>query len=167
MNTSNTRTAALFVLALFFIWGVISWYWYTCSIKGFCSSEQPVQEEPLPESVLPVVDKPVVVPPLFDKLPTLPSCAPYITHAVTAKGPNRRSDVVKVQLFLNKFHFQKNILPANGVYGPRTIAAVKDFQWRYGQDILAPYKLRYPTGNVTKRTMEKMNEIVCGSPDKF
>ena len=170
MNTTNNKPAALFIFGLFLLWSAISWYWYTCSIKGFCPSnssnstkQQPVADETLPKTVLPVIDTPVEQKPLFDTTPAHNVCTPYITHAVIARGANRKHDVMKVQLFLNKYMYMKNVLPVNGIYGARTIAGVKNFQHMYSATILAPYHLKYPTGNVTKHTLEKMNEIVCGS----
>lgn len=36
------------VLLLAIVWGVFSWRWYTCGVKGFCGSAVvvPVQEQP-------------------------------------------------------------------------------------------------------------------------
>lgn len=161
MNVSHNRKAALFVLALFFAWGIISWYWYTCSIKGFCGTQETAQEEQLPETTLPIVDEQKVEAPIFDKLPVAKTCTPYLSHNVIVKGPNRKTDVIKVQSFLNRYVYARTVLPVNGVYGPRTIAAVKQFQSMHAAEILAPYRLRYPTGNVTARTRDVMNAIVC------
>lgn len=161
----NTRSAALFILALFFIWGGISWYWYTCGVKGFCEKQAPVvtveqslhdTQEPL---VLPIIETPdlsVATTPTIDI-----ACAPYLTRTISARGPHNRMDIVKLQLFLTKH--AGATLPVTGTYNPKTIAAVKAFQNEYAAEILAPYRIRYATGTVGPATREKINSIVCAS----
>lgn len=36
------------ILALFAVWSLLCWYWYTCIIKGCCDPNSPVAEAPIP-----------------------------------------------------------------------------------------------------------------------
>lgn len=163
----NTRQAALFILALFFIWGGISWYWYTCGVKGFCEKKSdtvtiPTAPEPIHTRdplVLPIVETPEI---FVREVPILEiPCAPYLTRTISTRGPNNRMDVVKLQLFLTR-HTGAS-LTVTGTYNAATVAAVKKFQAQYASEILAPYRLTRPTGNVGYATREKINDVVCAS----
>ena len=39
INLSISKKFALVIILVFFVWGGISYYWYVCDIKGFCSKQ--------------------------------------------------------------------------------------------------------------------------------
>lgn len=49
--------------------------------------------------------------------------------------------------------------PMNGSFGPCTEEAVKQFQEKYADDILAPFHLRKGTGIVSGATLRKLNQM--------
>ena len=53
MRGSTMRLKLILVLILALIWGVASWRWYTCNIKGFCGVEQILAQHPVSEHVYP------------------------------------------------------------------------------------------------------------------
>ncbi len=74
---------------------------------------------------------------------------------------NNSSEVKKLQWFLkNKEGFLG--LEVNGVFDINTYSAVSIFQNRYKKDILAPWGISKPTGNVHYTTLNKINELLCG-----
>ena len=72
-----------------------------------------------------------------------------------------------MQQFLNEQEGAN--LPITGFYGVLTRAAIKTFQLKYWQEILAPWvpfglaNDHTPTGNVGKTTKWKVNQIACPS----
>jgi hypothetical protein len=72
---------------------------------------------------------------------------------------NNPEEVKKLQTFLND-QLGLNI-PVNGVFGPKTLAAVKQFQQKYADDVLSPWGLTGPTGFVFKTTRHKINVLMC------
>lgn len=49
------RIKVIIVLVLALIWGVVSWRWYTCNIKGFCGVEQTAETETTPAPTTPII----------------------------------------------------------------------------------------------------------------
>lgn len=89
------------------------------------------------------------------------ACEPYLGSFIKPGGPNNSEDVIKLQQLLNEMGDVE--LPITGLYGPLTIEAVKNFQLKYGEDILAPWipfglpNAQTPTGYVYKTTQWKIN----------
>ncbi|MEJ0001769.1 MAG: isopeptide-forming domain-containing fimbrial protein [bacterium] len=52
-------------------------------------------------------------------------------------------------------------LVVDGVYGPKTEAAVKAFQLQYRADILDPWHITNPTGIFYKTTLAKAKNLIC------
>lgn len=50
-----------------------------------------------------------------------------------------------------------------GDFGGITKTAVKQFQEKYASEILAPYGLKYGSGNVGSSTKNKLNKIIGGN----
>jgi hypothetical protein len=64
-----------------------------------------------------------------------------------------------LEKFLNEFEGEK--LVAGGRYDATDVAAVKRFQQKYAAQILTPYKLTKPTGEVMSSTLAQINKLYC------
>ena len=84
----------------------------------------------------------------------------YLDTPIIAGEVNDISEVTKLQYFLQKQGDTGVVI--NGVYDDTTIAAVNRFQVLYATDILYPWGLTMPTGDVSVTTLHKINEIHCG-----
>jgi hypothetical protein len=75
---------------------------------------------------------------------------------------NNSNEVRNLQTFLvNTQELDVNI---NGVYDMKTENAVKAFQAKYADTILAPWGLSNPSGIVSITTIKKINELACNRP---
>ena len=86
-------------------------------------------------------------------------CEPLLTKNMRPGRGNDPLDVVKLQNFLNGE--VDSGLPTTGYFGPLTTAAVKKFQAKYADEVLAPWNLTEPTGLVYTTTRKKINELAC------
>jgi hypothetical protein len=95
------------------------------------------------------------------------SCGIYLTSYIhpVRTDLNYMDQVRKLQTFLNG-NLGTN-LPVTGYYGSATIAAVNQFQVKYGAEVLAPW-VQYglpnastPTGYVYKTTQRWINMLMC------
>ncbi|MCR4325925.1 MAG: right-handed parallel beta-helix repeat-containing protein [Patescibacteria group bacterium] len=93
------------------------------------------------------------------------TCSALITSFMGQGKVNDPAQVMALQAFLD---VENNAgLPITGNFGPLTTAAVKDFQIKYWQDILAPWVPfglptdHTPTGYAGKTTMWKINMLYC------
>lgn len=76
---------------------------------------------------------------------------------------NKKEDVQKIETFLNTYEKEK--LVVNGIYEKVDVAAVKRWQAKYRNLILAPMKLRNPTGTIytlSMRQIERQSSAICG-----
>jgi hypothetical protein len=84
----------------------------------------------------------------------------YLDTPVIAGEINDPIAVSQVQYFLAS---EENLdVVVTGIYDAQTVRAVQEFQLRYAADILTPWGLTNPTGNVSVTTLHKINEIYCG-----
>jgi hypothetical protein len=90
-------------------------------------------------------------------------CIPLLTSFMAWGSSNEKSQVVKLQAFLNT---EGARLPTTGYFGPMTTAAVKSFQIKYKSEILTPLGLLRPTGNVYGSTQRKINQLNCDLPSQ-
>jgi hypothetical protein len=96
-----------------------------------------------------------------------PSCSvPLITTYMREHQANKKTEVTKLQNFLNKE--MGSSLPVTGFFGPLTTKAVNDFQYKYKVEILEPWiafglEDHIPTGYVYKTTRHKINQIACAN----
>jgi hypothetical protein len=92
---------------------------------------------------------------------TEPICtaADYLTDYLWYGRPNNPEQVNLLQAFLNEK--EGNTLPVSGYFGSLTLNAVKTFQSKYASEILAPWGITEPTGNVYKSTKWKINILMC------
>lgn len=93
--------------------------------------------------------------------PILPSCEkPLVGYFFIGSDNNRPKELRKLQTFLRDREGFTDVIES-GIYDMQTISAVKEFQTRYQEDILRPWNITDPTGNVYKTTRKKINEIIC------
>lgn len=89
------------------------------------------------------------------------SC-PIVTHSLKLGGPNDADQVTRLQTFLSQSEGLD--VDANGVFDQKTEAAVKVFQKKYADVILAPWGATKASGFVHITTLKKIDEIACGQP---
>ena len=87
------------------------------------------------------------------------SCEPYLSEYIHTQKVNDTKEVIKLQLFLNTW--MDTNLAVTGIYDEETILAVESFQMMYAGDVLAPWDIDGPTGNVYITTIAKINGILC------
>ncbi len=105
--------------------------------------------------------------PVATTTPTLPAvCRPYLLKYIKFGADNDPVEVLKLQAFLKVFE-GRNDIPLDGIYGTATYNAVKDFQKKYGLDVLNPWGIGDSTGYVFITTTIKINYIYCGNPARI
>ncbi|MDQ5893136.1 MAG: binding 1 protein [Patescibacteria group bacterium] len=85
----------------------------------------------------------------------------YITDYMKLDGTNNTAEVTKLQTFLK--NTEKLNVDINGKFDQKTFDAVKAFQAKYVNEIMAPWGVNTPTGQVFFTTKKKINEIYCKS----
>ncbi len=93
------------------------------------------------------------------------TCAPLLTEYIRPMKQNAPGQVVALQTFLNSY--EGETLDTTGTYDSKTLAAVMRFQSKYATDILTPWGISRPTGNVYYTTQKKVNEIACQNAMTF
>ena len=96
-----------------------------------------------------------------DEILNKSSCPHFTSYQ---KIGSRGYEVEKIQAFLKKFGFFNHEI--TGYYGAITDKAVKAFQARYANEILAPWGISSPTGWWYKTTRAKANELMGCSEGK-
>lgn len=91
------------------------------------------------------------------------ACSPLLTEYIKPWKANSPEQVKALQEFLNTYEGEK--LAETGFYSSATQAAVKKFQSKYSDDVLAPWGISKPTANVYYTTQKKVNEMVCADMD--
>lgn len=86
-------------------------------------------------------------------------CEPYIVDNLRQNRTNNTKEVRKLQSFLGTH--EGDVVEETGRFDSSTVAAVKRFQEKYASEILAPWGLSRPTGNVYHTTRKKINELYC------
>jgi len=157
------------VILLMAIWTVVSWYWYTCKIKGFC--RQKIEKQVVVTPVVSVPQEPVVVldletpKPVEVKKPLVKieepkkECTALLTQYIKLGEDNDKDSVKKLENFLNDYEGQS--VKVDGIYSTSDDQKVRAFQSKYKKDILEPIDLDEPTGNVLNMTVKKINELYC------
>lgn len=83
----------------------------------------------------------------------------YISTYMGVAKNTTSSDVTKLQYFLKSTEGMN--VNVTGIFDSQTLAAVNAFQAKYAADILAPWGVSTPTGQVYSTTMKKINELFC------
>ena len=86
----------------------------------------------------------------------------YISEYMIFGGNNNSAEVSKLQMFLK--NSEKINVDVNGNFDNKTLEAVRAFQIKYANDILKPWGVSTPTGQVFLTTKNKINSIVCKTP---
>ncbi len=86
-------------------------------------------------------------------------CEAHITQHIALGRKNSTTSVKKLENFLN--NYEGFSLSVDGVYSATDDKAIRAFQKKYSADILAPWNLSQPTGNVFTTTVKKINELYC------
>jgi len=87
---------------------------------------------------------------------------PVVNHVLKPDIRNEVVEVRNVQNFLRTF--EGIDIQDSGQYNEETVSAVKQFQMKYGDEVLTPWNVKTPTGIVGIITAKKINQIACGSP---
>jgi len=87
------------------------------------------------------------------------SCGIYVEKYLRVGYNNNVEAVKKVQIFLN--NYMNAGLVVDGIYGLRTEAAVKAFQFAHKDKILTPWGISAPTGIFYITTQIEVNNIMC------
>ena len=93
-------------------------------------------------------------------------CEQYLTSYIRPGGTNDEEQVRKLQTFLRDSE-SENGVTVTGTYDKATIAALKRFQQKYGDEILAPWGYNTPTGFVYYTTQKKINDVWCTGRRSF
>lgn len=105
------------------------------------------------------VAAPAVATAIRPPAPLPPGCAPLLTRLIRAGADNDPTEVNRLIAFLDAS--EGEALPMDGSYDEDDVEAVKRFQLRHAQDILAPFGIGRPTGLVSTMTREKINALHC------
>ena len=98
--------------------------------------------------------------------PTL-ACERVITEKMGANEKNPPAQVQALQTLLRTFENADIPTSEDGVYGPKTLSAVKAFQLKYADEILKPWGLTAPTGITYLTTRLKLNNMYCAGKGVF
>ncbi len=155
------------------IWGMVSWHWYTCDIKGFCGIKKTQIEAPKPIKANPPKKKTIEKPPPTEPEPEpfneviMPDLSEHCEDGVYLYATIRRHQVNNYKQSLRLEEFINTYLDGNvivdGYYGDNDKAIIRRFQMEHYDEILAPWGLGHATGFIYETTRNKINEIVCGS----
>jgi peptidoglycan hydrolase-like protein with peptidoglycan-binding domain len=86
-------------------------------------------------------------------------CKKLLKSYINLGANNIKDDVRKLQLFLNEKEGEN--LVVDSIYKKEDFDAVKRFQSKYQDQILLPWGNKYPTGNVNRTTVAKINAVSC------
>ena len=84
----------------------------------------------------------------------------YLESYLSVYRNNDVDQMLRLQTFLKE---QEGFdVKLSGIFDSSTMIAVRKFQIRYSEDILKPWELARPTGNVSITTRHKINDLSCG-----
>lgn len=166
------KELALWVIAAVVLWFGISWYWYTCSIQGFCPAPV-VRVRDVSTDVVPVQYRPDTQTAtmynsrsttsrstrVVTRQETTVTCPGYINSYIRYGYNNRSADVEKLERFLNQYEDED--LDIDGWYSRDDEQAVKRFQLKYRSEIMDPWGMTSPSGYVYARTLNQINSLHC------
>ncbi len=88
------------------------------------------------------------------------TCTPYLTKYIHYGSPNDPLEVQKLQAFLKRYDFGKNV-SITGIYDMKSMEAVKEFQRQHLTSVLSPWRSAQPTGYVYILTLRQINILEC------
>ncbi len=89
------------------------------------------------------------------------STCPYLNNYLKFGSNNPISEVTKLQTFLK--NIEKSDVDINGIFDTKTLEAVKAFQLKNKDRILAPWGASIPSGSVYITTKQVIDEIFCNT----
>jgi hypothetical protein len=92
-------------------------------------------------------------------IPEVQSCKNILYKNIFVGSKVDSSEISRLQIFLNKS--EASNIEVNGKFDIHTLNAVKLFQEKYSSEILSPFGLLKPTGNVYSATRSKINSLNC------
>lgn len=92
-------------------------------------------------------------------------CEPYITTFMRRGQTNDPEQVMRLQSLLKEYEGME--VPETGEYDVVSEAAIKAFQLKYADEVLAPWGIKEPTGYVFLTTRKKLNEVYCNNTSAF
>lgn len=164
---------ALWVIAAVVLWFGVSWYWYTCSIKGFCPAPVVrVHDADGDDEVIPVQYRNnTQVASMYNsrstsrttrvvsREETTITCSGYLNSYIRYGNNNRTQDVERLERFLNEY--ENEDVDVDGFYSRADEQAVKRFQEKYRSEIMEPWGMTTPSGYVYSRTLNQINSLHC------
>lgn len=164
------------VLGVFAIWGLISWNWYVCEIKGFCDQDKVLEEVSNDSISIGEIDQEVADRPT-DSISggsitsgavretqtvtreSIIECDAYLQTFIRRGFNNSSNDVNRLEQYLNTYEDEE--LLVNGVFEASDEEAVRRFQEKYREQVLTPWGLTEPTGYVFRTTRDHINRLYC------
>lgn len=154
------------------LWFGISWYWYACSIKGFCPAPVVVLTQEDEEGVIPVEYRDdVQVASMYHSRSTRETrrvvtreettitCPGYLRSYIRYGTNNRSDDVMRLERYLNEYEGEE--LDVDGYYSREDERAVMRFQEKYRAEIMEPWGMSTPSGYVYSHTLRQINALHC------
>lgn len=175
--TERNKLWFYLVLLIFLLWIIIAVRWYNCGIKGFCGNGQIVERI---ENTVLVERNEDRTPDDIEYRPTenitgggrrtvrtteateterIIECPTYLNGYMKFGTPATASEVRKLENFLNDYEGED--LDVNGLYERDDVEAVNRFQLKYRAEVLDPFGLTTPTGNVFNSTRNHINALHC------
>lgn len=92
-------------------------------------------------------------------------CDPYLTTYMSQTSRNNPKEIIKLQTFLKEHESMTN-LELSGAFDSATDVAVRAFQEKYKETVLAPWGIEQGTGYVYLTTSKKINDLACALEKK-
>ncbi len=99
--------------------------------------------------------------PMISSITYVNNTCPYLNDYLKFGANNPVSEVNKLQSFLK--NVEKLDVDINGIFDVKTLEAVKAFQLKYNDRIMAPWGATIPTGNVYITTKQVIDEMYCNT----
>lgn len=93
------------------------------------------------------------------------SCDAYLTSFIARDTQAPTDQIHRLQRFINDF--TPYTIPINEAFDTNTENAVREFQREHASEILEPWGLSEPTGNVYLTTKKKINDMYCAGTQTF
>lgn len=94
--------------------------------------------------------------------PLIGGACTYLNDYLKIDRANNPAEVTKLQIFLK--NTEKIDVDATGIFDTKTFEGVKAFQAKYLTEVMGPWGVTTPTGQVWYTTKKKINEIYCKAP---
>ena len=169
----NEKKYMFWVLGIFLVWIIISAFWYTCGLKGFCKNEVKVKDNSVKELVEEKNEvifeedyKNIIIPKKNTPIKNTDNvvkfnkrkikCLTHINSIIKLNSnKNINSEVKKLENFFNNY-FDKELV-VDGYFGLEERDSVIEFQKNKNLDV---------DGVVGPKTLEVINAVYCVKNEK-